>query len=443
MKDPPHERLKILIQQRKATVGVIGLGYVGLPLVHLFATRGFKVIGFDTDRKKIDKLRQGISYIGSITSKSLRNLLGSKRFFPTNRFWQLRRVDVILICVPTPLTSDSKPDLSYVRQTAKTVAQYLREAQLVILVSTTYPGTTREVILPELRKTKFRLGRDFFCAYSPEREDPGNRLFTIERIPKIVGSIEPVSQRLAQALFERVGIRVVPVSSCEVAEASKILENVYRCVNIAAVNELKMLMDRMGIDIWEVIRAASTKPFGFEPFYPGPGMGGHCIPIDPFYLSWKARQYNLQTRFIELAGQLNTEMPYFIVEKLQSALQAQGKDIKGANLLILGLAYKRDTNDPRESPAFKIIKILQEMGALVSYHDPYIPTIPKMRAYNVKAPFVRLTPAQMHRMDGVIIVTDHSNYDYQWIVNHSHLVVDTRNATGKVKIPPTCRVIKA
>ncbi len=420
--------LERLIRARKAVVGVIGLGYVGLPLVRLFATKGFRVLGFDTDPAKIEKLRCGESYIRSIPGATLRKI--RRKFEPTADFRRLREADAILICVPTPLLEDGRPDLSHIRTTAQTIGKNLREGQLVVLESTTYPGTTREIMKPELDKA----GVTYHLAFSPEREDPGNRKWTNADIPKVVGGIDGESLRLAAALYGSAVKRVVEVSSCEVAESSKLLENIYRCVNIALVNELKMCLEKMGIDVWEVIAAASTKPFGFHPFFPGPGLGGHCIPIDPFYLSWKAREYQFATRFIDLAGEINVQMPYYVTGRLEEALKARGRALTGSTVLVLGLAYKRDIDDPRESPSFKIIELLEARGVTVRCHDPYFPKLPAMRHYrHLKVKPVELTDKALSGPDAVLIVTDHSSYDYGRIVKHARLVVDTRNACRDVK----------
>jgi UDP-N-acetyl-D-glucosamine dehydrogenase len=424
----PFARLKGLIRSRKAVVGVIGLGYVGLPLIRLFATHGFRTIGFDIDAEKIAKLKKGESYIQSISAAQLRKI--RPRFEATADFGRLRDADAIIICVPTPLLEDTRPDLSFIRATAKTIGQQLREGQLVILESTTYPGTTREILKPELD----RKGVAYFLGFSPEREDPGNRRFTNADIPKVVGGLDARSLELMSALYGSAVVRTVEVSSCEVAEAAKLLENIYRCVNIALVNELKMCFERMGIDVWEVIAAASTKPFGFQPFYPGPGLGGHCIPLDPFYLSWKAKEFGFVTRFIELAGQLNVQMPYYVIGRLEEALKARGKALAGASLLVLGLSYKKDIDDPRESPSFKIMELLEERGASVVCHDPHFPKLPAMRHYrHLKAKTVELTDAALASADAAVIVTDHSSYDYARIVRNAKLVVDARNACKDVK----------
>ncbi len=427
--------LESSIRSRKAVVGVIGLGYVGLPLVRLFATKGFRVLGFDVDASKVEKLTRGESYIRSVPPAVVRKI--RRRFEPTTDFARLREADAIVICVPTPLLADGRPDLSYIRMTARTIGQNLRKGQLVILESTTYPGTTREIVKPELDKA----GVEYHLAFSPEREDPGNRRFTNEDIPKVVGGIDERSLRLASALYGAAVKRTVEVSSCEVAEAAKLLENIYRCINIALVNELKMCFEKMGIDVWEVIAAASTKPFGFQPFYPGPGLGGHCIPIDPFYLSWKAKEYQFATRFIDLAGEINVQMPYYVVSRLDEALRARRKALAGARILVLGIAYKKDIDDPRESPAFKIIELLEQKGATVRWHDPFFPKLPPMRHYkHLKAKPVELTEQALAASDGAVVVTDHSAYDYAWIVKHAPLVLDTRNACGNLKCD---KVVKA
>ncbi|HXG62828.1 MAG TPA: nucleotide sugar dehydrogenase [Planctomycetota bacterium] len=421
-------RLESRLRSRRAVVGVIGLGYVGLPLVRLFATKGFPVLGFDIDPSKIEKLRRGESYIRSVPAETLRRI--RRRFEATADFARLAEADAIIICVPTPLQEDGRPDLSFIRSTADTIARHLRPGQLVVLESTTYPGTTREVLKPPLD----RRGVEYYLAFSPEREDPGNKDWTNADIPKVVGGIDERSRRLAARLYGAAVSRVVEVSSCEVAEAAKLLENIYRCVNIALVNELKMCFERMGIDVWEVIAAASTKPFGFQPFYPGPGLGGHCIPIDPFYLSWKAREFQFATRFIDLAGEINVQMPYYVVGKLEEALKARGRGLAGSRILVLGLAYKRDIDDPRESPAFKIIELLEQKGADVSCHDPFFPAIPPMRHYrHLRAKTVPLRRETLAASDAVVIVTDHSAYDYPWIVRHARLVLDTRNACRGVR----------
>ena len=425
------EALKLLkkIEAKEARVGVIGLGYVGLPLVKTFLQKGFRVTGFDIDQRKVDMLNRGKSYIRHISAAELKDFLGRKKFKASSDFRGLRDVDAILICVPTPLDGHGSPDLSYVLNSTITVAEHIRKGQLVILESTTYPGTTDDEMLPILEAGGLRGGRDFFLAFSPEREDPGNKNFSTATTPKVVGGLTPDCLRVAKALYDQIIVRTVPVSSTKAAESTKLLENIFRSVNIALVNELKMIFDRMGIDVWEVIRAASSKPFGFMPFYPGPGLGGHCIPIDPFYLTWKAKEVDYQTKFIELAGEINTFMPYYVREKTVAALNERGKSIKGAKVLVLGLAYKKDIDDSRESPSLKIISLFQKKGAKVSYNDPYIPKLVGHREYpGMELASVPLTPALLRKCDAVVISTDHTSYDYNWIVKHSRLVVDTRNA---------------
>ncbi|MFV2066303.1 MAG: nucleotide sugar dehydrogenase [Pirellulales bacterium] len=428
-----HRKLEQAIEGKSARIGVVGLGYVGLPLIRAFVAAGYRTIGFDVDQAKIDRLLAGESYIGHIDSEWIAQCLAEQRFEPTADMRRLAQPDAILICVPTPLTDSRDPDLTYVEETARQIAAVLRPGQLVVLESTTYPGTTRDVLLPILESNGLRAGHDFFLAYSPEREDPGNPDFSAQAIPKVVGAIDPVSRKLAEALYGEAVAAVVPVASCEVAEACKILENTYRSVNIAMINELKKVFDRIGIDVWEVIDAAKTKPFGFQAFYPGPGLGGHCIPIDPFYLSWIARRHGVPTRFIELAGEINTSMPDYVVRRLIDALNDAGKPLKGSRVCILGVAYKRDVDDPRESPSFELIERLQRGGAVLSYNDPYIPRLPAMRHHHVpKLESVLLDAEFLARQDAVLIATDHSSYDYPFIVEHARLIVDTRNATRHV-----------
>lgn len=426
--------LEEAIRSHKATVGIIGLGYVGLPLAGAFQSKGFRVIGYDADPSKIEMLNAGRSYIRHIPSEVISGWKRENGFEATADMARLSESDVLLICVPTPLDQARDPDLSFVVGTAKSIAAVLRPGQLVVLESTTYPTTTRSVVQPILEAGGLKSGRDFYLAYSPEREDPGNPQFSAANIPKVVGGIDAESGRLATALYGEAMAGVVPVSSAEVAEACKILENTYRAVNIALVNELKMLYDRMGIDVWEVIDAAKTKPFGFQAFYPGPGLGGHCIPIDPFYLTWLARTHGMTTRFIELAGEVNHKMPEYVVSRIGEFLNEHAKPIKGSRILMLGMAYKKDVDDPRESPAFELFERLSEFGAAISYHDPYIPALPPMRKYDLAGiRSVDLTPETLASQDLVLIATDHSNVDYEFVVRHSPLVVDTRNATRMVK----------
>jgi UDP-N-acetyl-D-glucosamine dehydrogenase len=421
------------IQAHKATVGVVGLGYVGLPLVLRFGEEHFSVIGFDVDPVKVRKLNAGESYIRHIPATQISALIKEKQFEATTDFSRLAEPDCIIICVPTPLTAKKDPDLQYIEKTADAVLKTLRKGQVISLESTTYPGTTDEILLERFQSTGLRVGKDYFLVFSPEREDPGNPKFSTRSIPKVVGGTTPDCLEVGKTLYSQVIDRVVTVSSTRAAELVKLLENIYRSVNIALVNELKLLTDRMGIDIWEVIDAAATKPFGYTPFYPGPGLGGHCIPIDPFYLSWKAKEYDFSTRFIQLAGEVNTSIPYYVVERIGAALNDRSKSIRGSKVLILGVAYKKDVDDVRESPALEIMELLQHRGAVLSYSDPYIPRLHKMRAYDFShMSSLQLTDDVLKGHDMALITTDHTNIDYQWIVDHSALVVDTRNATRKV-----------
>jgi len=420
------------IKDKRALVGIIGLGYVGLPLVLRFCEVGFKVLGFDTDANKVERLNRGESYIKHIPSSRLADLLqspeGQGQFAATHDLGRLGEPDVLIICVPTPLTAKREPDLRYVTNTTRQIAACLRPGQMVSLESTTYPGTTAELLLPILSQ-EGKVGEDFYLVFSPEREDPGNAQYRVNTIPKVVGGVTPACLEHGVALYSQVIDRVIPVSSTQAAEMSKLLENIYRAVNIALVNELKMLCLRMGVDIFEVIEASRTKPFGFQAFYPGPGLGGHCIPIDPFYLTWKAREYDFSTRFIELAGEINTSMPYFVMQRVIKALSDHNKALNGARILVLGIAYKKDVDDPRESPALKIMDILKQEGAEVSYNDPHIPRCAGMRHYPhfdlVSTP---LTEALVREADLVLLVTDHSAYDYAWLASQARLIVDTRNA---------------
>jgi UDP-N-acetyl-D-glucosamine dehydrogenase len=434
------------IEQRKARVGIIGLGYVGLPLALLFTEQKFAVTGFDIDKRKVDTLAQGGSYIYRISSEEIK-AANARGFSATSDYAHIEEMDAIIICVPTPLNQYHEPDLSYITDTTHAIAPHLRAGQLVVLESTTYPGTTEEVMVPILEKEN-KLGlkaargdsssqKEFFVAFSPEREDPGNTTVARRDIPKVVGGVNPRASQLAGALYGSIFHRIVPVSSPAAAEMTKLLENIYRCVNIALVNELKLLSLRMGIDIWEVIEAASTKPFGFHPFYPGPGLGGHCIPVDPFYLSWKAKEWDFRTRFIELAGEINVNMPYHVLASIGGALNQHKKSLNGSRVLILGVAYKKDIDDLRESPALTIIELLQHEGALVSYHDPYFPFIGKGRKYDLQ--MKRSELEKLGEYDCVVIVTDHSDYDYGRIVAEARLVVDTRNATKGLSSPKVVR----
>jgi UDP-N-acetyl-D-glucosamine dehydrogenase len=426
--------LESSLEAKTAIVGVIGLGYVGLPLVQAFVRAEYRTLGFDVDSEKIRLLNEGKSYIKHISSEWISGCVSEQRFVSTDDMRRLSEADALLICVPTPLSESRDPDLRFVEGTAREIAARLRPGQLVVLESTTYPGTTRDVVYPILAQSGLELGRDYFLAYSPEREDPGNPDYNASRIPKVVGGMDDTSLRLASILYGHAVVRTVPVSSCEVAEACKILENIYRSVNIALVNELKVLFNRLGIDIWEVIDAAKTKPFGFQPFYPGPGLGGHCIPIDPFYLSWLARKHEMSTRFIELAGEVNMAMPEYVVGQVSDALNEVCKPVRGSRIGLLGVAYKKDVDDPRESPSFKLMELLLQRGAIVSYNDPHIPVLPEMRRFKTpRQASEPLSAEWLGAQDAVIIATDHSAYDYEYIVEHSRLVIDSRNATKDVQ----------
>ncbi len=425
--------LAAALRDKTAKIGIVGLGYVGLPLMSAFVKSGFRTVGFDVDARKVEMLLAGESYIKDFDGGQFAEWIGQDRFEPTSDMDRLGEADVLLICVPTPLSSSRDPDLTHVESTTRAIARTLRPGQLVILESTTYPTTTRDVVLPILEESGLSVGADYFLAYSPEREDPGNADYSAAGIPKVVGGIDAESGRLAALLYEQAIVSVVPVTSPEIAEACKILENTYRAVNIALVNELKVLFDRMGIDVWEVVDAAKTKPFGFQAFYPGPGLGGHCIPIDPFYLTWLARKHGLSTKFIELAGDVNQRMPEYVVSRLMDFLNEQGKPLKGAKICLLGVAYKQDVNDPRESPAFVLIDLLRERGAEISYNDPHIPRLPAMRHHDVPdLASSELTPEFLGSQDCVLIATAHSAYDPDFIVRHAQMVLDTRNLTKDV-----------
>jgi len=428
-----QQSLHAAIQDKSARIGIIGLGYVGLPLANAFIDAGFTVLGFDVDQTKVDRLAAGESYIKHISSETVSGWMNAGQFEATSDQARMSEADVLLICVPTPLSDNRDPDLQYVEGTARAIAATLRPGQLVVLESTTYPTTTRNVVLPLLAESGLAVGNDYFLAYSPEREDPGNPDYSAAGIPKVVGGIDEPSGQLAAALYEQAIVQVIPVGSPEVAEACKILENTYRAVNIALVNELKTLLDRMDIDIWDVIDAAKTKPFGFQAFYPGPGLGGHCIPIDPFYLSWLARQQGLTTRFIELAGEINSQMPEYVVSRLVEFLGEEDKSLRGSRICLLGMAYKRDVDDPRESPSFVLMDLLRDQGVELTYNDPHIPVLPSMRHHDVPdLSSTELTPEFLASQDCVLIATDHTAYDYHHIVRHARLVIDTRNATSSV-----------
>lgn len=439
------------IRSKRARVGVIGLGYVGLPLALAFSERGFTTTGFDVDPLKVEALLKGKSYIEHLSSDAIARQIERQTFQPTAGFAELCEMDAIIVCVPTPLNAHREPDLTFIEETAKAISSVLRAGQLVVLESTTYPGTTEETMLPILERSQLKCAPQayavtanevvdesnddsaFFLAFSPEREDPGSKETDRVTIPKVIGGVNGSSARVAQLLYAQVFRQTVLVSGTRVAEMTKILENTYRCVNIALVNELKLFCLRAGINIWEVIDAASTKPFGFKAFYPGPGLGGHCIPVDPFYLSWKAKEFEFTTRFIELAGEVNSAMPDHIVEGVAAALNQQGKPLSTSRMLILGVAYKKDVDDTRESPALRIIDLLKKRGVTIEYNDPHVPRLTKMRKYDLGLESLTLSNEILRQFDCVLIVTDHSSYNYSWIVKESSLVIDTRNATANVR----------
>ncbi len=438
------------IKSKDAVIGIIGLGYVGLPLGLEYAAKGFKVVGFDVDESKIPRLMRGESYIKHISSEKIKSVVDSGKFEATADFSRLSEVDAIIICVPTPLNDHREPDMKYITGTAETISQYLRRGQIVTLESTTYPGTTEEILLPLLEsasikqgaKEKYKVGEDFYLAFSPEREDPNNPEFSTSTIPKVVGGTTPNCVEVACALYDEVIIETVQVSSTSAAEATKLVENIYRSINIALVNELKMVFEKMDIDIWEVINAAKTKPFGFHAFYPGPGLGGHCIPIDPFYLTWKAREFDVNTKFIELAGEINTLQPYYVIDRVIEALNKNRKSLKGARILLLGAAYKKNVDDMRESPSLKLIEILRDRGAEVDYNDPHIPKLPKTRKYQYDMKSVELTVDNLKKYDLVLLSTAHDDYDYDFILNNAKYIVDTRNGFN-IKGLESEKVLKA
>ncbi|HLV37666.1 MAG TPA: nucleotide sugar dehydrogenase [Spirillospora sp.] len=432
------ESLLDKIAQREATIGVVGLGYVGLPLAVAFAQVGFKVIGLDVSERKVTSINSGESYIGDIATDELRPLVEAGRLSATLDYADLRSVDAIIICVPTPLRKTKDPDMSYVIQAVEAVAQIAHEGMLITLESTTYPGTTEEIIVPKLLHNGFRIGENVFAAFSPERIDPGNQKYRVRNTPKVVGGVTPACTEVAQALYGTAIDQVIPVSSPTAAEMVKLLENTFRAVNIGLVNEVALMCEKLDVNVWEVIEAAKSKPFGFMPFYPGPGLGGHCIPIDPHYLSWKLKTLNYTARFIELASEVNTSMPVHVVNKVMNALNDDCKSVKGSRVLILGAAYKRDVDDVRESPALDIIGLLRTKGALVSYHDPYVPSIHLEMGGEITLESTTYNDALLENADAVVIVTDHQVYDWQHVVDHSRVVVDTRNATkgytGKARV---------
>jgi len=429
------------IKEKKAHIGIIGLGYVGLPLAIEFCKTGFQVTGLDIDQEKIDLLSQGESYIKHISGEKIKHLNKEGKFKGSTNHTLIRHLDCILICVPTPLNKNREPDMSYVISTAQKIAPHIVKNQLIVLESTTFPGTTLEVLIPELEAgSGLKANKDIFVAYSPEREDPNNKKYSIATTPKVIGADDPKSLELADSIYSFIVNKTVLVSGTKVAEATKLTENVFRAVNIALVNELKVIYEKMGIDVWEVIEACSTKPFGFMPFYPGPGLGGHCIPIDPFYLTWKAREHGITTRFIELAGEINTLMPDYVIQKIIFALNREGKSLKNSRILLLGLAYKKNVDDTRESVTFKIMELLEEKEAVTDYNDPYIPQIKPTRKYKQFVGKKSVALKKINQYDCVVILTDHTSYDFKTIANESKIIVDTRNACGNIK---SNKVIKA
>ena len=421
------------IKNKKTVIGIIGLGYVGLPLSIRFSQENFKTIGFDIDKEKVNVLNSGKSYIKHIDENNIQSII-NKSFRATSDFKEINKVDVIIVCVPTPLSNQNKPDLSYIYDTLENINSYLRENQLLILESTTYPGTTEEEVVPLIEKnSKLKIGNNFFIGYSPEREDPGNKDFSTKTIPKVVSGVSEKCKELTNILYKQIVDQTVPVGSTKVAEMTKILENIHRAVNIGLVNELKMVADKMNIDIYEVINAAKTKPFGFTPFYPGPGLGGHCIPIDPFYLSWKAKQIGVETRFIELAGEINASMPNYVVSKIEKALKVNNKSISNSKILVLGLSYKKNIDDTRESPSYAIISTLLDKKANVQYSDPFFPIIPRTRKYKFNLSSVELTASNINSFDLVLISTDHDAFDYDLILKESKVIVDTRGVLSSSK----------
>ena len=429
------------IKEKKAHIGIIGLGYVGLPLAIEFCKTGFQVTGLDIDQEKIDLLSQGESYIKHISGEKIKHLNKEGKFKGSTNHTLIRHLDCILICVPTPLNKNREPDMSYVISTAQKIAPHIVKNQLIVLESTTFPGTTLEVLIPELEAgSGLKANKDIFVAYSPEREDPNNKKYSIATTPKVIGADDPKSLELADSIYSFIVNKTVLVSGTKVAEATKLTENVFRAVNIALVNELKVIYEKMGIDVWEVIEACSTKPFGFMPFYPGPGLGGHCIPIDPFYLTWKAREHGITTRFIELAGEINTLMPDYVIQKIIFALNREGKSLKNSRILLLGLAYKKNVDDTRESVTFKIMELLEEKEAVTDYNDPYIPQIKPTRKYKQFAGKKSVALKKINQYDCVVILTDHTSYDFKTIANESKVIVDTRNACGNIK---SNKIIKA
>ena len=429
------DELEKKIKDKKAKIGIIGMGYVGIPLGLEFAGTGFSVTGFDKDSARVKEINSGKQVMKHIPAKSMKEFVKKNNGSSTTEFSEIRDMDCLIICVPTPLDEHEQPDMSYIESASKEIGKNLRKGQLIVLESTTYPGTTREIVKPILEKSKLEAGEDFFLAYSPEREDPGNKEFSVSAIPKVMGGLTDNCLRLTSNLYKNIVSETVEVSSLETAEATKLMENIFRAVNIAMVNELKLILSRMGINIWEVIDAAKTKPFGFMPFYPGPGMGGHCIPIDPFYLSWKAKEYNTEAKFIELAGEINRKMTEHIVHRIGRALNDDKKSIRGSKILIVGVAYKKDIDDMRESPALRIMDLLKHKGAKITYHDPNVKNVGPLKSLD-------LTQNTINEQDAIVITTDHTNIDYKSLGKHAKLIVDTRNIMATVK-NPKARVIRA
>jgi UDP-N-acetyl-D-glucosamine dehydrogenase len=417
-------------KNKSVKIGIVGLGYVGLPLLLKFSEVGYSVIGFDIDRDKISKLQNGKSYISHISSSSIKNLINDNIII-TSDFSKVSKVDVLIICLPTPLNKYREPDLSFIVNSMNILLPFLRKGQALSLESTTYPGTTEEKLLPLIKSTGMVVGKNFFLIYSPEREDPGNKNYTLNNIPKIVSGHTKVCLKIGKLIYNSIVKTVVPVSNTKTAEITKLLENIYRAVNIGLVNEMKIITDRMGINIHEVIKAASTKPFGFTPFYPGPGLGGHCIPIDPFYLTWKAREFGLSARFIELAGEINTQMPYWVIEKAVEALNSKKQSLKGSKILVLGISYKKNIDDMRESPAVVLMDLLRKKGALVDYTDPYVPIFPKLRKFKFNLSSIKISPKMIKKYDLLLLTTDHDKFDYNMIQRHGKLIIDTRGVFQK------------
>ncbi|MDC0196633.1 nucleotide sugar dehydrogenase [Gammaproteobacteria bacterium] len=438
-------QIKASFKNKSAKIGVVGLGYVGLPLIMTFVDKKFQVYGFDIDETKITSLVNGKSYIQHISDKTIKKYIDNKQFKPTSDFTKISEVDAVLICVPTPLNEHQEPDLSFIVSTGESISPHLRSGQLIVLESTTYPGTSAEILKPILEKSGLKFTKDLFLAYSPEREDPGNPDFGTASIPKIVGGDDDKARELTCTMYNQIVVKTIPVSSMEVAEAVKLTENIFRSVNIAMINELKIIYDKMGIDIWEVIEAAKSKPFGYMPFYPGPGLGGHCIPIDPFYLTYRAKQFGQETKFVRLAGEINTQMPNYVIEVLENALQTKfNKTLEGSKVLLLGLAYKKNVGDTRESPAFALLKVLVSRGASVAYFDPFIPNIPKTRDYPMYTgqKSIDWSGKELAKYDVALICTDHDGVNYEELVEKSKLVIDTRNVTALIK-DKLGKVIKA